>query len=377
MIRTFFLIVITLCVSSLAQTRYYGGIDLGSKGTKADLFSMGRDMDLGNDRLYAKIINTKLVSSMEDGKFTDAGIQDATDAVKRLVEEMRATSQAKRLGQVEYFVVGSSGVAKAKNRDTLIASIKAATGINMDFIDAKKEGFFGLRSTVPASKLTVSLFLDIGSGNTKLGCLVGGTDISNFRSAEIQYGSVSGRKKAAERVPDDIKAGVNQVMSQEVKPAYEKESMDTPCLRNRERIYWTGGAAWATATFMHPEKALSDYVMVRKRDLDTFLVELGNGSWLRKHTEYNFPADMPLKQQKEIRVKAESDRKAVMDTFVQEDLLSGVSIMKTVLDCSNPSATLVFSRGGGSSNILLGYALEKYHSNGIEAASHKEVLERK
>lgn len=354
------MLAITVCGASAwsAETRYFGGIDLGSKGTKAALFSFIQEADGTDERVvYGRTINTKLVSSMKDGNFTDEGIQDATDAVKQLVDEMKAEAGKKSLANVEYFVVGSSGVAKAANKESLVASVKKATGIDMDFIDAKREGYYGLLSSVPPRRRNASMYVDIGSGNTKLGCLVGGADLGSFRTAEIPYGSVTGRKKASEKSPTDITMGIQKVMNEDVKPAYDKESMDTPCLRNRQRLYWTGGAAWATATFTHPERASRPYVVITKKDLDAFLAKLTDGSWSQKNLEFNFASDVPPARQKEIREKAEKDKGDVMNTFVREDLLSGVSIMKTVLESSNPSALLQFVRGG---NFLYGYAMEKF-----------------
>ena len=59
-----------------------------------------------------------------------------------------------------------------------------------------------------------------------------------------------------------------------------------------------------------------------------------------------------------IRATAKRDRAEVMNIFDREDLLSGVSIMKTVLDSGNPSAIVTFVRDGG--NFLRGYVLEKH-----------------
>lgn len=317
--RIFFLILIALAASlANAQTQYYAAIDLGSKGTKAALFSFHKSTcpkqfvtspaDFCD--VYGKTINTKLVSSMKDGQFTDAGIKDATGAVERLINEMQAAAQKSNLQKVDYFVVGSSGVAKAKNKDELAASVQKATGIRMDFIDGKREGYFGLLSAVPTKKLDVSLYVDIGSGNTKLGCIVGsGMDIANYRGAEIPYGSVSGRNKGTEKNPSDIKAGIQQVMHDDVAPAYEKESMDAPCLRNRERIYWTGGAAWATATFMHPTRSLDPAVIITRRDIEGFLARLNDGSWNQKPFQYSFSKDTSPTAQKESRDAAEKDKK--------------------------------------------------------------------
>jgi len=350
------------------KTEYYGAVDLGSKGTKATLYSFEpeEDGDYPNP-IFTKVINTKLVSSMVDGKFTKDGIADAADAVKQVVDAMKAEAAKQNLDVQVYYVVGSSGVAKGTNKQELIDAVKAATGINMDFVDAIQEGYYGLGSAIPLSYRPSSMYVDIGSGNSKLGCMVGDSDPRNFKGAEIPYGSVSGRNEALKRNPNDIVAGVD-AWSTDITAAYEKQSRDIPCLRNRERVYWTGGAAWATATFTHPEKALSGWVMITKQDLDNFLAQLKANNWNQKPPAFHFSTEVPTDPKKAaakkareaaIRKQALKDRADVQNVFVREDLLSGVSIMRAILNSSNPSAKIRFVRGG---NYIYGYALEKFNN---------------
>ena len=324
------------------KVEYYGAVDLGSKGTKATLYSFEpeEDGDYPN-AIFTKVVNTKLVSSMADGKFTKEGIADAADAVKQVIDAMKAEA-AKQNVQV-YYVVGSSGVAKGTNKQELVDAVKAASGIDMDFVDAIQEGYYGLSSAVPLSYRPVSMYVDIGSGNTKLGCMVGESDPKNYKGAEIPYGSVSGRNEALKRNPE-IVAGVESLMT-DINAAYEKQSRDIPCLRNRERIYWTGGAAWATATFTHPEKALSGWVMITSKDLDNFLAQLKAKTWNQKQPVFHFSTEVPTDPKKAaakkareagIRKQALKDRADVQNVFVREDLLSGVSIMRAILNSSNP-----------------------------------------
>ena len=348
------------------HTHYYGAVDLGSKGTKAALYSFVTEEDGRNPVvIYTKTINTSLVSSMKDGVFTKEGIDDATSAVKDVVDGMKGEAAKRHLLVDVYYVIGSSGTAKATNKDKLADSVKAATGIDMSFVDAKKEGYYGVLSSVPRSRRATSMYLDIGSGNTKLGCLVGDADLSSYKSAEIVYGSVSGRNEALKRSPNNIDVGMDDVMS-EVKASYGDQSRDIPCLRNRERIYWTGGAAWATATYMHPERELNGWVTLTKHDLDTFLARLKDGSWNQRKPVFVFPKDMPEEKKAEIRTKAMKEWEDVQNVFVREDLISGVSIMEAVLDSSNPSATIHFVRSG---NFIYGYALEKYREDASEGGN--------
>ena len=351
-----------------ANTRYYGAVDLGSKGTKAALYSFVTEEDGENPvTVFTKVVNTKLVSSMVDGKFTKEGIADATDAVKQVIDAMKAEAAKQDLNVEVYYVVGSSGVAKATNKDELATAVKAATDIDMDFVNATQEGYYGLSSAVPLSRRPISMYVDTGSGNSKLGCLVGDMDIKNFKSAEIPFGSVSGRNEALKRQPKDLDAGLASVIS-DINDTYEKQSRDIPCLRNRQRVYWTGGAAWATATFAHPEKSLSGWVVITKQDLDKFIAQLKDGTWNQKNPVFHFPKETSTDPKKiaatkareaAIRAQALKDRADVQNVFVREDLLSGVSIMRAILNASNPSASIRFVRSG---NYIYGYALEKFRS---------------
>jgi len=343
-----------------ANARYFGAVDLGSKGTKASLYSFVADEDGPNaEVMFSKTVNTKLVSSMKDGNFTPEGIADATAAVKQVVDAMKGEAQKQGVDVEVYYVVGSSGVAKAKNKQDLVDSVKSATGIDMDFVTATQEGFYGLQSAVPRSRRSTSIYIDIGSGNTKLGCLVGGEDAASFKSAEIEFGSVSGRNEALKRSPNDLNAGIDSVMG-DVKSKYEAQSRDIPCLRNRPRIYWTGGASWATATYMHPEREMNGWVTITKKDLDTFLASLKDNTWNTKKHVYVFPEDMPKERQNAIRAKAAKEQEDVQNVFVREDLISGVSIMEAVLASSNPAASIHFVRSG---NFIYGYALDKFKAD--------------
>src|SRR5215471_7042637 len=112
------------------KVEYYGAVDLGSKGTKATLYSFEpeEDGDYPN-AIFTKVINTKLVSSMVDGKFTRDGIADAAGAVKQVIDAMKAEAAKQNIEVQVYYVVGSSGVAKGTNKQELIDAVKAATGI--------------------------------------------------------------------------------------------------------------------------------------------------------------------------------------------------------------------------------------------------------
>jgi hypothetical protein len=350
-----FLTVLCIAAAAQAETRHYIAIDLGSSGTKGMLYYF---KDGAPETLANGTINTSLVSSMSGTRFTAAGIADAAGAAKQLIADMKAAAAKKHVGNVDtIYILGSSGVAKGENKDELVAAVKSATGVDMQFVDAKQEAYYGLITAVPRKKRDSAIVIDIGSGNTKLGCLVGEPSLRNMKSAEIAIGSKSGRNAALKKNANDVKSGIQQVIDDDVRPSFRKESMDAPCLRNRRLIYWSGGAAWATATFTHPESVHKAYVDLTKSDLERFLSSLADGTWNQKAPAYHFGDKTSEHERAAIREDAKKEQDNVMNIFAAEDLLAGVTIMKTVLDESNPAATVKFVRNGG---YIYGYAKEQF-----------------
>jgi hypothetical protein len=164
----------------------------------------------------------------------------AADAGIRIMD-----GRVKGLSAVYYYVVGSSGVAKGANTPDLANAVKAATavkavgakpaqqGIDMAFVDARQEAQYGLISAVSKARRADSILVDIGSGNTKLGCMAG----DSFKSTEIPFGSVTGRKWAQEQSADDLPAGIETLLKTRIAPSYKKEIMNYPCLSNRSHFY--------------------------------------------------------------------------------------------------------------------------------------------
>lgn len=66
---------------------------------------------------------------------------------------------------------------------------------------------------------------------------------------------------------------------------------------------------------------------------------------------------MTAAQRAAIQHKIDEDREKVMGTFSHEDLMAGVSILRTIVDKGNSSASAWFVRNG---NYLFGHALKQY-----------------
>jgi exopolyphosphatase/pppGpp-phosphohydrolase len=365
------ILLLALSASLLAQTptaRYYGAIDLGSKGVKAYLYSFEREGKARDAKvLYRNTINTKLVATAKDGKFSADGMAEATDAAKTLVGELKTQAAAHQLAQVEYYVVLSSGVTAFSNASDLETSVKDATGVSVTTIDAREEGYYGFLSAVPRSDRTTSIMIDEGSGNTKLSCMANG----KVQAAEVPFGTVTLRTEAM-KLGGDYEASIATVIQQKVKPAIEKALTMAPCLATERRsIAWIGGAAWATATFSHPEMVHWGYVKVSPEELASFRQRALNGHYLDEPRFY-FAASITEPQRAEIKSTAAKDRKSVEDTFSREDLYSGASLMQALASSIHISGSMIFARNG---NYLFGYALERYHEDQEEAEVQESIPE--
>jgi hypothetical protein len=271
-----------------------------------------------------------------------------------LTGDLKAVAEKEKLGAVEIFTVASSAVAKGSNNKDLLAAVKRESGYEPVLIDARTENLDGLISAVPEPRRDESLLIDTGSGNTTAGCLVDG----DYKNAEIPYGSVSLRNTSIDS--SDYEAALKGVLDAMVKPGYRKETLNKPCLANRGRIYWIGGAAWAAATFIHPERSTNAYVELTKKELDEFLSKLKDGSWNANQPRINFAKDTPDSVRRAVTTAALKDWKSVQNVFVREDVYAGVSLFRSLLDVSNPNARVLFVRNG---NFLYGYALSRYIEN--------------
>ena len=73
---------------------------------------------------------------------------------------------------------------------------------------------------------------------------------------------------------------MTSVLEDEISPAYKQQLEDKPSLANRARIYWVGGAAWATTSYTHPERATNRFAFLTRKDVRKFLEALKKDKWL-------------------------------------------------------------------------------------------------
>jgi hypothetical protein len=125
-------------------------------------------------------------------------------------------------------------------------------GLKLEVIDAGLEAEYGARASIARKHRTTSLYLDVGTNGTKYGYF---EDAANFRGASDKLG---GKLAVAEidALRKAGKAGVAEA-AEKWKPTGDNAvtalTLKTPKLKNAERYYLGGGAAWATAVLTHPD----------------------------------------------------------------------------------------------------------------------------
>jgi Ppx/GppA phosphatase family len=333
--------------NSMAGKNTYCAVEVGSKGVKARGFQFGiKDIESSSIRtFFEENENTTIIASMKDGLLSESAISETADMVASLIKKMRAIES-----NCKAFVVGSSGVANAKNHSELANIVKQRVDDldDMDFISGKEEAEYGFIASVPQQFWYSSVIIDIGSGNTKIGYM---NKKNEFKADEIPFGSVTLTKKAAYG-GENFSKELDLIINSSVRPSLREVSLRIPGLMNQKNVYWIGGAAWSTANFMRPDQSLRDVVMMNNADIKRFIAALNDKTWI------NYKPS----NKSSIKVRNAFDKNSVkvLETFSRDNLLSGVSIFDAFLNDRGVDGPIRFVRNG---SWIMGYASKKYVDN--------------
>ena len=165
----------------------YGVIDLGSNSIRMVIYDVKDDRRRTyTSKDFKSIINDKVMAGLaafvEDGVFTDAGIDRAVSVLKSHMKRARYFD-CKRLD-----VFATAVLRNANNCHTAIAAIEARTGLAIKLLTARDEahlGFVGATANAPIERGTL---IDIGGGSTELTRIEGNRD---FEDRSIPQGSLS------------------------------------------------------------------------------------------------------------------------------------------------------------------------------------------
>jgi tetratricopeptide (TPR) repeat protein len=323
----------------------YGGVEIGSKGVKAQAYRIGLKEDEFYDlqEVFRESINTTIIAGVkETGAFSKDGIEETAQAVKTLIEKLKE----KGVPGDNIFVVASSAISSVKNRDELAKRVEELTGYKLEFLTVKDEVLFGIAGAVPPKYFYSSIFVDVGSGNTKIGYLekVGGS--INVRSFEIPYGTVSLTERASKG--KDFKMELVGVLNKEVEPVLKREAQKNPAYLNRQNVFLVGGIVWAITTLQKPGQVEEAYVKLSSSDIKNLTLTIP------KNPDRVLNPDLSnLKP--ELRDSAKKQVEKVKDVFSVDNLYAGGMLLDSIGKGLNfEKRNLIFPRYG---NWLVGYVV--------------------
>ncbi|GAA4759452.1 MULTISPECIES: exopolyphosphatase [Flavobacterium] len=294
----------------------FAGIEIGSKGIKMSVIDVYNIKKGGFNIKSYWTENVALAKGISiDGNLAQEDIDKATNVVANNYKKIK-----NEIGVIDanIFIVGSSGVAMAKNTKALIDKVKATTGKEMEFIDAQMEGKMLLKGCIPPVDYKDSMVLDIGGGNTKGGYV----DVFNsenfvFFPLSLNYGTITLTEAVLKKTRNDeinefnIKSfGFLPTLREQVAAMYGSK----PTALEKEKVYMSGGAVWAFYTL---------YSGAAKETFNEFKLEdVINYDAILKNNFKKF----------EEQAKTDKEVEKVLKTYSQKYLISGSNILLVCLE---------------------------------------------
>jgi uncharacterized protein (TIGR03000 family) len=323
----FVLLASGLAAPAWSQEPIYGGIEIGSKGVKATVVEFVATK-LGMEPTPPKLSKTSntTIAALKDGKFQEDAIAETADAVDKFFKQLQAEF---KVPPENIYIVGSSGLPNAPNRDDLVAAVKGKTGKTMSFITVDNEVALTFLGAVPEKDRTKALLVDIGSGNTKGGVYEKQGGKFQLTPVSIPLGSVTYatavKNEAKTSGIEFVEAAAKLRDSMITKPLSD-QAASHPALAKADPVYLSGGIVWSMATLLHPDEQQEEYVAVTANDIDTF------HQLLTKNPGTVPAPDLAKIRDEGTRKLAESEVQRVKDTFTPDNLLAGSEILKSVSD---------------------------------------------
>ena len=219
-----------------------GIIDLGSNTVRLVVFGVQKDFGKHlRPREFRVLLNEKEVAGLsayvDDGLFTDAGIERAAD----VLEDHLAS--AKNVGCSEVHVFATAVLRNCANSAQAVEALEHKTGLALDIISGEEEAHLGFVGACIGQDLEQGILVDIGGGSTEFTHIERGRDLMNV---SVPQGSVSSYAAAVSRVlptPDECAA---------IRAAFEERISEYKCIQatHEAAMYGIGGSVRAVAKML-------------------------------------------------------------------------------------------------------------------------------
>jgi len=335
-------LALSLFLAVPVRAEVYAGVEVGGKGVKATVVDVSGDGATAEIAVkLADTTNTGLATDVaRDGRFGATALAETVKAVGTYTDRFRKEFAAAP-GRI--YVVGSSGLFAAildkpelikENQTRLADAVKERTGVAMTFIDARRESELSIVGVVPKKDRAAALLIDVGGGNTKGGCEVGPGKFATFA---VPFGTATFAELANKAGAADAKA-MKALCDDKVVPLLKAQLSGLPDLAKRDRVYLSGGVAWAAATFARPTDA-KPFTTLTLKDVEAFEAKLGADPAAFPEPDLSAADD-------EGRRRALAEWARVKKVYTPEQLLAGAQVLRSAIREAGEGKHFFFARNG-------------------------------
>lgn len=346
-----FLILISIILFAFKSNAQiaYAGIEIGGKGVKVSIIKI-IDIQVGEFEIVKTWTrNTNITTNMDkDGNLVKEDIDDTSYVVLDLLNQI---NKEFKIADKNIFLVASSSVAIAKNKNELYVKIKSLTNRNLDFITPEVESKLIIKGSIPQRDYLNSMILDIGSGSIKGGIIDQDKNkVYNFSP----FGTKIGATKLTEKIKMKVEKSKEQLnfMSEMLK--YQdslsltiKTMFDNvPTSKTKNNVYLLGGAVWTFVTLTKPNEKDAYQAFTQKELLDYSDQIINHYDDFIK-TEY-----------------VNKDYERVIKTFDKETIISGCMLINQLIaNLTKPSEKRYFFVRQGQVSWLIAYIVDSAREN--------------
>ena len=311
----------------------YTGIEVGSKGVKMSMVEIGKNAQTNGtfNILKDTSVNTDFIS------FNETTFSATLNALCGLYATARKDYN---IPASRIFTAVSSGVKMQAEKDKKTELIKELIDSfrikihdkskKVVVIDVKQEAMLSHLGIVPESRRYSTFLIDIGSGNTKGGYFPNG-NTKDFYLFQLNWGTKS-MSTAAEKKMEGDKSMVNyqKQLSRTLSQAENSEIIYAVNVSGSyplsDYIAFSGGAAWAAATLMHPELVDNPVISVSFEEVVKFYEKI--------YTSFsNYSPENLAKASNDDNEKAAIMKaaKTVHGVFDQKSLMAGTGLLLKIM----------------------------------------------